>query len=107
MAELVLVMLASVGFAHILVDGKIAAPIRDWFRDKSNFITDVLSCHQCSAFYTGLLCGSIVYYPNWKYMLLSGPAGSLLSMGVAILFNYLEAQTIIRLPPESPDESPK
>ena len=127
MMELVLFLAGSIGLAHVLVDGHIFAWLRDWLREPTlhrwlswlayspsfmqnsakwlvGKVSEMINCHQCCGFWTGLLCAWLTFSEihGWQ-ILVGGFAGSFLSMFFAILFNYLEAQTVLKFPPnESP-----
>lgn len=120
--EIVLFIAGSIGFAHILVDGAIFSWLRNWLREPTlgttlntllawlSWITppiqwviakisEMINCHQCCGFWTGLLCSCLVFsdIAGWQ-ILVGGFAGSFFSMAMAIVFNYLEAQTVLRFP---------
>lgn len=124
--EIVLFVAGSIGLAHIMVDGKILLPLRNWLANpvlpwwlgwlsyapeflKSFFkwfvgkASEMITCHQCAGLWAGLLVGLLAFrdLSFWQW-LACGFAGSFLSMFIAIYYNYLEAQTIIKLPPEEP-----
>jgi hypothetical protein len=126
MLEIILFVLGVVGFTHIMVDGKIMLPLREWLVNPSfdcwaalryvykeiilhpvKWTTGVLSsmigCYQCCGFWCGLVCGFAMFGGFW-HTLMAGFAGSFLANFVAIYMNYLEAQTIVNLPPDKEDQ---
>lgn len=133
--EIVLFFLGVIGLAHIIVDSVIAAPIREWFKepycpwffkwqegwkelfhDPLGFVRKRLftpighmtGCYQCSGFWCGLFLGWAVFSEaTFWHVLAAGFSGSFIANGAAIFFNYLEAQTIVNLPPENPSDKQK
>lgn len=113
MTEILLFVAGSIGLAHIMVDGKIFAWLRDWLGNPNRgwFLKkchEMITCHQCAGLWAGLAVGLLVFRDiTWWQWLATGFAGSFLSMFMAIYYNYLEAQTIIKLPAEEPSPPPK
>lgn len=122
--EMVLFVLSVIGLTHIMVDGKIIAPIRDWlatptlpwylgfFRYSPGIIkhpilwliaktSSMITCYQCCGTWCGFLCGWIVFtsISAW-HILACGFAGSFLASLANTYMDYLTAQTIINLPDE-------
>ena len=101
--EILLYIVAVIGFTHIVVDGKIFEPIRNLANKiLPEFISTVLSCYQCSGFWIGLICGWACFPGiNPFQIVMAGFGGSFLANFAAILFNYIESRTMISLPDES------
>lgn len=58
MALLVLyiaIQLSALGLTWIAMYGTILSPIRDWFTSRFKFFKDLLSCAQCTGFWTGVV----------------------------------------------------
>lgn len=106
LVEFLLFVTSVIGLTHIVVDGKVFQPIRDFFdRTFPKYISDAIHCYQCSGFWCGIICGSIFFTTSvdeWYiligYLLGSGWSGSFLANFSAMYFNYLEAITVINLP---------
>lgn len=106
--ELVFFAFASIGLTHIIVDSKIAMPVRNFFDKRlPSYISSAIHCYQCSGFWCGLVSGMICFWPvvyslHWFhvifYFIAAGWAGSFLGNFSAIYFNYLDAQSLINLP---------
>lgn len=97
-----LVVLAGVGFSHIIVDGTVFARPRGWIVSKGPaWIKQLISCYQCTGFWTGAVIGLLTgifvneWSTNWIGRLVAlpfiyGAAVSYSSMGAAALLNYLD-----------------
>lgn len=100
--EIVLFVLGSIGFTHIIVDSTIMQWLRDTF-DKylPEKVAKGIHCYQCTGWYTGSFCCWAVF-PNVSLMqiLVGGFASSFLANFLAVIMNYLEASTMINLPNE-------
>lgn len=113
MINFVLYILGTIGLTHIIVDGRIAAPLRDlieepketidWYRNLTcsqfkqslwTMLKDLIVCHQCSGTWCGFLMGYLLL-DTWTQVLAAGFAGSYLSMLTAIHFNYMEARSVM------------
>jgi hypothetical protein len=102
--EIFLFALGAVGMTHILVDSDM--PFIVWFRN----IVDkhlpakwskLIHCYVCSGFWSGLFCGWAAFNTiTFPQLFLAACTGSLLSNFAAIYMNYLEAQTMVSLPPD-------
>ena len=98
MSDLVLFCLAAIGATHIVVDGKIFKPFRDFVEKYlPEKIYELVSCYQCSGTYVGFVLGYLTYGPDLSKIFLAGCASSVLSNLMALYMNYLEAKTIINL----------
>jgi len=97
---------AVIGFTNILVDpATIAKPFRDmierWAEGESTlqpiwkWLDKMLSCYQCTGFWVGLICGSIIISINPLYLFMCGVAGSFIATWGAYYLNYLEAQSVV------------
>ena len=111
--ETLLYILGAIGLTHIVVDSTIFEPVRQWLEKPfwpslslKNFvprliakISQMISCYQCCGFWCGLVVAWLALpAPTFGLMLCGGFAGNFLANSAAILLNYLEAQTVVRLP---------
>ena len=116
MVNLLLFIIAVIGFCHVLVDSSFFAPVREWLRNRNeklpwSFISKVLSCYQCCGVWSGWFCGLCLlthlpvtpldYVNNFATVFMAGFAGSFLSSWAAEYFTYLQAKQIIELPKEN------
>jgi len=110
MENFLLFAFASVGMAHIIVDGSIMESSRDYvkkFSQKINFpkLGELVECYLCCGTWTGFFIGYIIFGYHINDILLSvlttfacGCAGGFLSNLAAMILNYIESATIINLP---------
>lgn len=100
--EIILFILGVIGMTHIIVD----ATIFQWLRDLiDKYLPEKLAkgihCYQCTGFWCGLFCGwaafSAITLPQ---LFVAGCAGSVLANFAALYMNYIEAMTVITLPPD-------
>ena len=97
-SSLILFALSVVGMTHIIVDGSIFQPVRDFIQKiLPERICQLFTCYQCCGTWCGFLAGAILISLNPWVILLCGCAGSFLAMWSATYLNYLEARTIINL----------
>lgn len=118
--HLILFSLATVGLCNILVDSKIVKPVRDFFayypfkEDKTasrlsfldckvtrfvtEFANDVLSCHTCCGWWSGLVVSSIAFELHWKFLFLGAFAGSFICTAANSILEALEASAILNMP---------
>jgi hypothetical protein len=119
-------LLASVGMTHIVVDGNITEPFRRlvgwacgslvllikckpndlWYKKILNWLVkkpiEMLDCHQCTGFWCGVICANLLpsdmpLPPNgWNYIVY-GCASSVVSLGTAYYFTYLQARSLVSL----------
>lgn len=110
--EILLFILGVIGMTHIIVD----ATIFQWLRDLvDKYLPEKLAkgihCYQCTGFWCGLFCGWVMFsttawwwllpYPeNFMKVFVAGCAGSILANFAALYMNYIEAMTVITLPPD-------
>ena len=112
-------MIAAIGLSHIIVDGSILAKRKEdllkTYKAKYPWLEKLMTCYQCSGFWTGALVGLFVQPINWclfdffhwiialilmiPFYLIATPfimgcAASYLSMVGAALLNYLDAPAI-------------
>jgi len=100
--EILLFILGVVGMTHIIVDATIFNWLRKFF-DKylPEKVAAGIHCYQCTGFWCGLFCGWAAFAGiSWSQLILAGCAGSILSQFMALYLNYIEAQTMISLPPD-------
>lgn len=95
MHEIVFVFIASVGLSMILVDGAIMKPVRDAVKRWNwTWVDKLLSCHQCSGWWSGLIISLLWYFSSFPYcgwftFIIYAFAGSYVSMLGAVLLMYL------------------
>jgi len=100
----------------IIVNGEIFAPVRRWFAvwveenrqagktySTAECIHEILTCRHCCGFWAGLFCGAILMnYGTFAdaplsfllTLLCCGFAGSILSLGVLLLVDFLHVHTV-------------
>ena len=103
MVNLILFVFAVIGLTGVLVDSTLFMPVRDWVRERKNqpwcFINQILSCFQCCGVWTGWFCGACLFRDPFM-IFMAGFAGSFLSSWAATYLTYLQARSIVELPPE-------
>lgn len=104
--QLFLFVFGVIGLTHILVDGKIFQPVRDFLKERlPASVYSVLECYQCSGTWAGVLVGLLVLTRNPFYVVVCGFAGSFLASWAAFYLNYLEAQTMMAMQDDSKDKN--
>lgn len=88
MANLILFILATIGLTNILVHGKVLDEIkllgrtaREWMHSL-NFTKELLSCYECTGWWSGLMTGTVVTLctgQSWLWLFLCPWAGSVVS----------------------------
>lgn len=90
MIEIIL-LLASIGFCHIIVDSSIVekfikTPLKKKESNSVKLLLEMMNCYQCAGFWCGLLIGLIAININIYYPILFAFANSFLSsLSAAIL----------------------
>ncbi len=94
----ILFLLAVIGMTHILVDGSIFKPVRDWLKTllPSSFYT-LFECYMCMGFWCGLFLGFFMLSHDVCHVFAAGCAGSFLANFGSILLNYFLARSIVDL----------
>ncbi len=107
---LILFALSTVGLSHIIVDGS----IMEWFRQlvKStstkvglSSFGSVVDCYLCCGTWTGFLMGAIWISYNPFVIFACGCAGGFLANFAAVILNWIEASTIVNLPPSTNEKN--
>lgn len=104
--EIFLFILGVVGMTHIIVD----ASIFEWLRNLMDAklpekVSKLIHCYQCTGFWCGIFCGWAAFATiTIPQLFLAGCAGSVLANFMALYMNYLEARTLITLPPDKEEE---
>jgi len=109
MEEFLLFVFATIGMAHIVVDGSIMEPLRRAFKLvasklKVPKIGEVVECYMCCGTWCGFLMGWIFYSKsneiivNLPIIFACGCAGGFLSNVAAMVLNWIEAATIMNMP---------
>jgi len=93
MSDLVIFVLSSWGLTHLIVSGKIWENSRNWLIIRSSFFAGLLTCYQCSGFWSGLFM-SILWTSSPSHMIMMG----FISSGVSPLINsvYVWINTSIK-----------
>lgn len=96
-------VLSAVGLSHLIVDGSIFAGVRGYlvekYKESHPWVLELISCYQCTGFWTGALVGLLLqpiswgfWLPSWTLTpLLMGFASSYASMAAAAFLNFLDA----------------
>jgi len=91
--NLLLFIGSVIGMTNIVVDSTIIAPIRNWTKTKCPKLGELMTCHQCSGFWCGLICGWISISNNVTTIFVCGCAGSFLATINLILTDLLISKT--------------
>ena len=91
--NLILFVFSVIGMTNIVVDSTIFAPVRNWTKIKHPKIGELMTCHQCSGFWCGLVCGSILGSINPLVIFAYGCAGSFLATTNLIVSDLLISKT--------------
>lgn len=102
--NLILFALSVIGMTNIIVDSTIFAPIRNLAKIKYPKIGELMTCHQCSGFWCGLVCGSILGSNNPFVIYAYGCAGSFLATTNLIVSDLLISKTEYVLNNKEDDE---
>jgi hypothetical protein len=101
-SELLLFCLAVIGMTHIIVDGSIFQPVRDYLEARLPAkMSELLKCYQCCGFWSGMFLGYFILASNMSWCLCipvifaAGCAGSFLAMWATIHLNVLEAKMVM------------
>ncbi len=93
--RLFLFVFGTIGLAHIIVDSKIFASVREWLKKKlPDKVYWVVECYQCCGTWCGFLLALLLLSYNPFVILAGGFAGSFLASWAAFHLNYVEAKTI-------------
>lgn len=93
MVDFLLWMMASIGLTDILVNGRIAKPLRDSVK-YNNFLNDMLTCSQCAGTWVGLFCAilsagaSVPLLGIFPKLILFACAGSFVSVLGRVVVDY-------------------
>jgi len=104
MGPYVFFLLAAVGLTAVIVESKIFRPIRD-YAERWPWLHSLMTCYQCSGFWAGTVLYPFILGVNWGWVG-AGFAASFLSVFSAALMNWIEANTVINLPPDPPSQPP-
>lgn len=101
---IVLSLLAVIGMTHIIVDGTIFLPVRNflkkWLPSK---VYQLFECYQCCGTWCGFFIGWLLF-GTWSAVIAVGFAGSFVATWGATYLNYLEAQTLVNLGDEEDEK---
>ena len=84
MNNLLIFILSAWGLTHLIVSGKIFDRIRNWVIIKSVFFGNLISCYQCTGFWSGVLI-SLYWTQDPFHILLM----SFISSGASSFINSL------------------
>lgn len=99
MGTFLLFVCAVIGMTHIIVDGAIFQPVREWVEKNTHEkFYDLFQCYQCMGFWCGMFCGFIVVSFNIFTVLACGFAGSFLASFGAYFLEYLQTLIMIEIP---------
>ena len=108
MENFLLFVAASIGATHILVDGSITEPLRNFWKNTAPAsLSGLVDCYQCSGFWLGGLMGLLVFPFGLGTLFASACAGSFLASFASVYLNHLEAMTMMSMdavPPEPKNE---
>ena len=93
MAKIAFFVLSVIGMTNIIVDSTLFAPIRDSVGSVCKKCHSLITCHQCTGFWCGMLCGWIVISHDVFWVLLSGCAGSFLASAYTIFSDFIISKT--------------
>ena len=116
MQDFILFTFATIGMAHIIVDGSIMEPFRRFFKNVTQKIGmpkigDVVECYMCCGTWCGFFMGYILFATGDNLAAIAsvvfacGCAGGFLSNFAAMILNWIESATIINMPQEKPDNN--
>jgi len=103
--NLILFALSAVGMTHIIVDGSITEPFRNfvkWITKKLRIPSfgSVVDCYLCAGTWCGFLMGYIWISDEPLKIFACGCASGFLANLGAVVVNWIEASTIVNLPNE-------
>jgi len=83
-------ILAVIGATHIVVDGVIFEPVRNWIgKHLPKKIHELFTCPQCFGFWMGMFFGALMISTNPIMIFACGCAGSFLANLGYFLLGYL------------------
>jgi uncharacterized BrkB/YihY/UPF0761 family membrane protein len=96
-----------IGLTHIIIDGSIMSGFRNWitrFSDRNQWpkLKELFGCYLCCGTWCGFIMGWVWISNNPFQIIACGFAGGFLANLAATVLNYLEANTIVNLPPYNP-----
>lgn len=98
--NLILFALATIGLSNILVHGKILDVIKIFGKSirqiltYPKFLNELLSCYECTGFWSGLIVGLIFFdQSRWYEIFLYGLSGSVLSQFYSEFIYLMRSKT--------------
>jgi hypothetical protein len=90
--EVILFIVSSIGLTHILIDGSIFEPLRNFvIKYLPKYISSGFTCYMCLGFWMSMVCAWLVFDDiNIKQILACGFAGSFLSMLGAVIITWFQ-----------------
>lgn len=67
--SLILFIFGVIGMTNIIVESTLFAPFRDKLEKTHPKLHQLVTCHQCSGFWSGLVCGSLILADNFAVVL--------------------------------------
>lgn len=104
--NLIMFILSTIGLTNIVVDSLIMEGFRNFVKRATAklgipFMGKATECPVCFGVYSGILMGLIWISYNPFIVIACGCAGSFISNASVVVLNWLEAATIVNLPPET------
>ena len=93
MAKIMFFVLSVIGMTNIIVDSTLFAPVRDAIGNICKKCHDLITCHQCTGFWCGLICGWVIISHDLLWVLMSGCAGSFLAMTYVLFSDLVISKT--------------
>lgn len=115
MQNFLLFTFATIGMAHIIVDGSIMASFRSFFKATTEKIGlkkagEIVECYMCCGTWCGFFMGYILFASGDNLMetasivFACGCAGGFLSNLAAMILNWIESATIVNMPQDKPND---
>ena len=79
-------ILGCYGFTLLVVESKIMEPVREFFKDRVNFVHKLLNCMMCTGFWVGLFF-TIGFKFSPSYQLFSDTNTSLVKLAFYTIFD--------------------
>lgn len=110
MTSLFMFVIATIGMTHIIVDGSITQKLRDGWKALTAklgvpSLGELVDCYLCCGTWCGFLMGWVWLDASIWQIIAAGFAGGFLSNFAAVVLNWLEAGTIVNLPPADKEKN--
>lgn len=104
--NLVLFVLSAIGLTNIIVHGLVldlirlfGKSVRQWMHTWE-WSKQLFSCHECAGFWSGLICGSIIFHGDWYLLPIWGFAGSVVSRTYNDLIDLITSHIVFEVSDE-------